>query len=296
MIASRPHAGAAILAALLSLTACQGPPPPTGPTVVVTIYPLWELTRQVARPRAEVVALVPPGVEPHDWEPSPRDVSLVQRAAVLVHTGTALDAWVTRLIASRPAHVVVIDTSRGLSLLAQGADSDPHTWLDPTLARAQVETIAAGLARADPDGRAGYEERAAALGRRLDALDAAFAAGLSRCARRELVTTHGAFGYLARRYRLTQLSIMGRAPEAEPSPADLAAIVRTGRRLHVTHVFVEPLVSPRLAETVAREIGATILPLDPLEGVSPERAAAGAGYVELMEANLASLRAGLGCS
>src|SRR5690349_23618505 len=101
--------------------------------------------------------------------------------------------------------------------------------------------------------RIGYGQRAADLTARLDALDAAFAAGLATCARRELVTTHGAFGYLARRYRLTQLSIMGRAPESEPSPAELAAIVRTGRRLHVTHVFVEPLVSPRLAETLARE-------------------------------------------
>lgn len=287
----------ALVAALLLLTACQDhQAASTRPLVVVTIYPLWELARQVAGPRAEVVALVPPGVEPHDWEPSPRDVSLVQRAAALVHTGTALDAWVTRLIAGLPGRVAVIDTSRGLSLLTQGAGPDPHTWLDPTLARAQVQTIAAGLAQADPEGRAGYEERAAALAGRLDALDAAFTAGLSTCQRRELVTTHGAFGYLARRYRLTQLSIMGRAPEAEPSPADLAAIVKTGRRLHVTHVFVEPLVSPRLAETLAREIGASTLSLDPIEGVSRERAAAGAGYVDLMEGNLASLRVGLGCS
>ena len=290
------HSAGALVAALLLLTACQDQTASTRPLVVVTIYPLWELARHVAGARAEVVALVPPGVEPHDWEPSPRDVSLVQGAAALVHTGTALDAWVTRLIASLPGRVAVIDTSRGLSLLTRDAGPDPHTWLDPTLARAQAQTIAAGLARVDPAGRAGYEERAAALGSRLDALDAAFATGLSTCKRRELVTTHGAFGYLARRYGLTQLSIMGRAPEAEPSPADLAAIVQAGRRLHVTHVFVEPLVSPRLAETLAREIGASTLPLDPIEGVSRDRAAAGAGYVDLMEANLASLRVGLGCS
>ena len=285
-----------VVAALLFLTGCQDPAASTQPLVVVTIYPLAELTRYVAGDRAEVLTMVPPGVEPHDWEPSPRDVSLVQRAAALVHTGTPLDAWVTRLLASLPGRVRVIDTSQGLTLVAQGAGADPHTWLDPTLARAQARTIAAGLAEADPAGRAGYEERAAALTARLDALDAAFAAGLATCARRELVTTHGAFGYLARRYRLTQLSIMGRAPESEPSPADLAAIVRTGRRLHVTHVFVEPLVSPRLAQTLAQEIGAATLPLDPIEGVSRERAAAGTGYVELMEANLASLRTGLGCS
>ena len=286
----------AVVAALLLLTACQDPPASGRPLAVVTVYPLGELARHVAGDRAEVVTLVPPGVEPHDWEPSPRDVSLVQRATVLVHTGTVLDAWVARLLASLPGRVRVIDTSAGLRLLPQGAGADPHTWLDPTLARAQARTIAAGLAEADPAGRAGYEERAAALGSRLDALDAAFAAGLATCARRDLVTTHGAFGYLARRYRLTQVSIMGRTPEAEPSPADLAAIVQTGRRLRVTHVFVEPLVSPRLAQTLAHEIGAATLPLDPIEGVSRERTAAGTGYLELMEANLASLRAGLGCS
>ena len=182
-----------------------------------------------------------------------------------------------------------------MSLLTQGAGVDPHVWLDPTLARAQAETIADGLAQADPAGRPVYLENAKALAARLDALDQAFAAGLRDCARREVVTSHAAFAYLTRRYQLTQVPIMGSAPEAEPSPADLAAIVQTARRLRVTHVFFEPLVSPRLAQTLAREIGATTLPLDPIEGVSREQAAAGTGYVELMQANLAALRVGLGC-
>ena len=168
-------------------------------------------------------------------------------------------------------------------------------WLDPTLARTQVQTIASGLAQADPAGGPVYLENATAFAARLDALDQAFAAGLRDCARREVVTSHAAFAYLARRYGLTQVPIMGLAPEAEPSPADLAAIVQTARRLKVTHVFFEPLVSPRLAQTLAREIGATALPLDPIEGVSREQAAAGTGYVELMQANLANLRVGLGC-
>src|SRR5262249_7934427 len=137
------HRSAGVLvAALLLLTACQGPPASTRPLAVVTVYPLGELARHVAGDRAEVIALVPPGVEPHDWEPSPRDVSLVQRAVVLVHSGTALDAWVARLLAGLPGGVRVIDTSAGLSLLSQGSGSDPHTWLDPTLARAQAQTIA----------------------------------------------------------------------------------------------------------------------------------------------------------
>ncbi|MGH7401500.1 MAG: metal ABC transporter solute-binding protein, Zn/Mn family [Candidatus Rokuibacteriota bacterium] len=280
----------------LALAGCAPAPEPGKPLVVATIYPLWEFSRQVAGERADVVALVPAGVEPHDWEPAPRDVSQVQRASVFVHTGTNLDGWAEQLLSDlggpRP---VVVNTRGGLHLLTIGGVTDPHAWLDPTLARAQVQAIAAGLEPADPAGRAIYARNAKAFVAKLDALDQDFAAGLGDCARREVVTSHAAFGYLARRYRLTQVPVMGLAPEAEPSPADLAAIVKTARRLKVTHVFFETLVSPRLAETLSREIGATTLPLNPIEGVSREEAAAGVGYLELMRANLTNLRTALGC-
>lgn len=281
---------------LLALAGCGPAAPPAKPLVVATIYPLWEFARQVAGDRAEVVSLVPAGVEPHDWEPAPRDVSQVRRAAVFVHTGTQLDRWAEKLLVDLPGRrPVVVNTREGISVLTVGGVTDPHVWLDPTLARAQVQAIAAGLEQAHPEGRATYAENAKAFVAKLDALDEALAAGLGDCARREVVTSHAAFGYLARRYRLTQVPVMGLSPEAEPSPADLAAIVRTARRFKVTHVFFETLVSPRLAETLSREIGATPLPLNPIEGVSPEEAAAGIGYLELMRANLANLRLALGC-
>ncbi|HSB42808.1 MAG TPA: zinc ABC transporter substrate-binding protein [Methylomirabilota bacterium] len=282
------------LAALAA--ACSPAAPPTRPLVVATVYPLWEFSRQVAGQRAEVIVLVPAGVEPHDWEPAPRDVSLVQGASAFVHTGTPIDGWAGKLLADlggRP--LVVVNASRGVDLLTARGITDPHVWLDPSLARRQVQAIAAGLEQADPEGRATYEENARAFVARLDTLDQELAAGLGNCARREIVTSHAAFGYLARRYRLTQIPVMGLSPEAEPNPADLAAIVQTARRLKVTHVFFETLVSPRLAETLSREIGATPLPLNPIEGASPEQTAAGIGYVELMRANLANLRMALGC-
>jgi zinc transport system substrate-binding protein len=282
------------LAALAA--ACSPAAPPARPLVVATVYPLGEFSRQVAGERAEVIVLVPAGVEPHDWEPAPRDVSLVQRASAFVHTGTPIDGWAGKLLAALGGRrVVVVNASRGIDLLTARGITDPHVWLDPSLARRQVQAIAAGLEQADPEGRAIYEENARALVARLDALDQELAAGLGDCARREIVTSHAAFGYLARRYRLTQIPIMGLSPEAEPNPADLAAIVQTARRLKVTHVFFETLVSPRLAETLSREIGATPLPLNPIEGVRPEQTAAGIGYVELMRANLANLRIALGC-
>jgi zinc transport system substrate-binding protein len=283
------------LAAILVVSGCQPAPPSAKPLVVATIYPLWEFSRQVAGDRAEVVSLVPPGVEPHDWEPSPRDVTQVQRATVFVHTGTTLDAWAQKLLVDPKSRSTVVDAGRGLSVLTRGGATDPHVWLDPALARAQVQVIAAGLGQADPAGRPIYDENAKRFNARLEALDRAFAAGLDDCARREIVTSHAAFAYLARRYRLVQVPLMGLAPEAEPSPADVAAIVKTARDLKVTHIFFEPLISPRLAETLSREIGATPLPLNPVEGITKEQAAAGQGYLELMQANLASLRTALGC-
>ena len=286
----------ALALAVLAAAACGPAAPPAKPLVVATVYSLWEFARQVAGERAAVVALVPTGVEPHDWQPSPRDVSQVQRAAVFVHTGTPLDGWADRLLTDlggRPP--VVVNAGAGLERLTVGDVTDPHVWLDPTLARRQVEAIAAGLEQADPAGRAVYAANATAFVGRLEALDRELEAGLRDCARREIVTSHAAFGYLARRYRLTQVPVMGLAPEAEPSPADLAAIVQTARRFKVTHVFFETLVSPRLAEALSRELGATPLALNPIEGVSPAEAAAGIGYLELMRANLTNLRLALGC-
>jgi zinc transport system substrate-binding protein len=282
--------------ALLAVAGCGPAAPPAKPVVAATVYPMWEFSRQVAGERAEVIALVPAGVEPHDWEPSPRDVSQVRRAAAFVHSGTGIDAWAERLLADlEGGKTVVVNASRGIALLRAGSATDPHVWLDPTLARVQVLAIAAGLGQADPGGQAAYAANAQAYAARLDALDQAFAAGLRDCARREIVTSHAAYAYLGRRYGLTELSVMGLAPEAEPSPADLAAIVRTARRLKVTHVFFEPLVSARLAQALAREIGATPLPLDPIEGVGRDDSATAAGYVEVMQANLANLRIALGC-
>lgn len=279
----------------LALAGCESGPARSKPQVVATVYPLWEFSRQVAGARADAVGLVPPGVEPHDWEPSPRDVSLAQRATVFVHSGTGLDAWSQKLLVGDKGQRVVVNVSHGLPLIQIEGVTDPHIWLDPVLARAEVQAIEAGLAQADPSGRETYAANARVYLARLDALDQAFSAGLRECARRDVVTAHAAFGYLARRYRLTQLPMMGLSPEAEPNPADMAALVKRARGLKVTHIFYEPLVSPRIAETLGREIGARPLPLNPVEGLTKQEAESGVGYIELMQANLVNLRTALAC-
>lgn len=325
-------AGLAAAAALLA--ACeQSPPAPEGAVapaaklqVTATFYPLHEFTRQIAGDTAEVASLVPAGVEPHDWQPSPQDIARVARARVFVRNGAGLEPWADKLLATLAGKGPrVIDAAAGIALLdaddlghdgetpgepgsgrgrpraratgqaEDGARKDPHVWLDPVLAQAQVETIRAGLTAADPARAAAHAAGASALTAQLAALHARFEQGLANCARREMVVSHAAFGYPARRYRLTQVPVMGLSPQAEPSPAEMTRIVRFARRHAVRYIFLETLVAPKLAETLAREVGARTLVLNPIEGLTRAEAEAGKGYVALMEDNLANLRTGLDC-
>ncbi|HUG37293.1 MAG TPA: zinc ABC transporter substrate-binding protein [Candidatus Limnocylindrales bacterium] len=287
--------------AVTALAACQEAPPPSSaqkPLVVASFYPLYEFSRQVAGGRAKVVSLVPPGVEPHDWEPSPQDVAQVQKARLFVYNGGGFEQSADRILAQvQGKDTLVVNTTAAMDLLrvGPGAGPDPHVWLDPVLAQAQVEAIRAGLERADPTGKGDYDAQARRFAGELASLHDAFEAGLRDCARRSVVVSHAAFTYLTKRYRLKQISVMGVAPESEPSPADLAAVVRIAQREKARYVFFETLVSPRLAETLAREIGAKTLILNPIEGLTKEEAAAGKSYATLMRENLSSLRTGLDC-
>jgi len=242
---------------------------------------------------------VPPGVAGHDWEPSPQDVAQVRRARVFVYNGAGFEPWAEKLIkeAAGPSTMVVA-ASTGLTVPRTGGDGgmDPHVWLDPVLAQRAVEVIRAALERSDPGGQATYSANAAAYGAKLAALDARFDAGLRNCTRRDVVVSHAAFGYLTRRYRLEQIAVTGLAPQAEPSPAVLAEVVRAARTRAVTAIFLEPLVSPKLAETLARELGVRLLTLNPVEGITKQEVADRIGYIDLMTRNLENLREGLGCT
>ena len=157
-------------------------------------------------------------------------------------------------------------------------EQDPHVWLDPVLAQRQVENIRAALAKADPDNAERYAAKASAFSERLRrSLASATSAAWPECARREIVVSHASFAYPAKRYRLTQMPVMGLSPESEPSPAQLAQIVRFARRHNVAVIFFETLVSPKLAETLAREVGAQTLVLNPIEGLTKDDAGGGKG-------------------
>ncbi|MBM3946331.1 MAG: ABC transporter substrate-binding protein [SAR202 cluster bacterium] len=279
-------------------------------SVSATAYPLEYLATRIGGDRVAVTTVVPAGAEPHDWEPSARNIEAIQKARLFLYIGADFEPWAERVREGFPANgPMAVNTAGGLAYLAEPEDEhgaeaeeadhegelDPHVWLNPQLYARMAQSVATALSRLDPDGTATYEGNLLGLVLDLDTLDMKFTAGLASCARKQFVASHAGYGYLAERYGLEQVAITGLSPESEPSPARLREVVNEIRRLSATHVFAETLVNSAVAKTLAREVGATVLVLDPLEGLTPEGRASGQDYLSVMTQNLANLRTALGC-
>ena len=257
--------------------------------VVAAFYPLAFALAEVAPQGIVVRDLTPPGAEPHDLELDARDVEAIRGAALVVYLGGGFQPALEDALEEREGPALDVLQKAGVRLKSDTVDTgavDPHVWLDPLRYAAVAREIAAEL---------GHPAGADAFVARLERLDAELERGLARCARRQLVTSHAAFGYLTERYDLEQVPLVGIEPEAEPSPRDLEQLVDRVRATGATTIFFETLVSSELAGTVARETGARTAVLDPLEGLQAEQLDAGTDYFDVMRENLAALRAGLGC-
>ena len=255
--------------------------------MVAAFYPLAYAAERIGGPSFNVQNLTPPGSEPHDLELTPQEVAAIQDASVVLYLSHGFQPAVSKAV--EQARGMRVDILGGLPLHpADGAEAgltaDPHVWLDPILFARVAARIGTALDRP-----------ATALVADLRKLDTEYRQGLSDCKRHEIVTSHAAFGYLAARYSLEQVSITGLSPEAEPTPQQLARVIQIVRRTHATTVFFETLVSPRLADTVAREVGARTAVLDPIEGLTQAEQKRGADYLTLMRRNLAALRKALAC-
>ncbi len=265
-----------LIVVALAATGCAGGDAASDDAVVAAFYPLAWATQRIAVDAIHVENLTPPGAEPHDVELSPTDVEAVRDARLVVYVGGGF----------QPALEDAVEGRDGRSLDLLGADErDPHIWLDPVRFARAVGDIANELDGSDAN----------ALLADLERLDAEYRRGLEDCERDVVVTTHAAFGQLARRYGLTELSLAGRSPESEPGPRELEELIEDVRASGATTVFAEPLVSDEIAETVAHEVGIAVATLDPVEGLSQERINAGEDYLSVMRSNLAALRAALGC-
>lgn len=276
--------------------------------MVASFYPLEEVARAVGGDRVDVENLTPPGVEPHDLELSTDQLDSILDADVVLYLGGGFQPAVEDAVQQRSGDQVTVDVLAALGSAvhppASGGGNetaDPHVWLDPVLYGRIAGIVADALEQFDDAGgphQEGPPDRTAVarFRDRVDALDADYRTGLADCRSDLIVTTHAAFGYLADRYGLRQEPITGLSPEGEPDPARLAEVEDLIRAEHVTTVFTEPLASTDVADTIARETGARVDVLNPIEGLTAEQRDRGEDYFTIMRSNLEALRTALGCS
>jgi zinc transport system substrate-binding protein len=290
--------------------------------VVATIFPLADFARQVGGDRVNVSQLIPQGVEPHDWEPSPRDLTKLYQAQLVIYNGAGMEPWVDKVLPSlRQRGVKLVQASSGLDLLTFGREQqlgltdfvgkkdlsssnpgsgatsaviDPHVWLDPQQAARIGSGIANGLGATDSTGVPLYQQRLHTFQQQLAVLDSDYATATAKFGSKGLVVSHAAFGYLMRRYRLHQVPVLGLSPEQEPDAETLGKLVDYCRGNDVRYIFFESLVSPRMAETIASEVGAQTLLLTPIDGLSQDEVAKGLDYFGLMRRNLVNISKALG--
>lgn len=263
--------------------------------VVSSIFPIDEFVKKVGGDMIESSLIIPAGIEPHDFDPTISQIQTISSADVLVYNGLGIENWLTKI---ESAHR--IDASNGLN--ASYSDKrnmtlDPHVWMDPLLAKKQVENIRDGLILIDPNNKDTYNSNAKSFLADLDELDKTIRTQFESCKKKDFISFHNSFSYFAKRYGLTQHSISESGPEAEVTSARLAEIINVAKNLNLDVIYSEELMDPRYALVIAQEIpNGKVLVLSPIEGLTKNEQNAGIRYIDKMHENIRNLYLGLECN
>ena len=264
--------------------------------VMTSFYPLHEFAQKVGQEKVDVKLLVPVGIEPHDWEPTIKDVQQMQKSDLIIINGIGFESWTDKL-SEMNYQGLVVDTSTGI--LTKNTDQkssinehvnmtgDPHIWLNPVFAKTQVHNIANAFYNSDPQNQKYYEDNAAKYTIELDLLDLKIRDELSTC-NHDFIAFHNAFSYFADEYGLTQHTILpSYAPHAEPTAKTLVNVINKAKELNLEVIFTEETADPKTSQVIANEIGGKILVLSPIE-------IGGDGtYISKMTENLNNLKEAL---
>lgn len=285
--------------------------------VAASFYPMYDFATKIGGDKAEVTNMVPAGTEPHDWEPAATDIRALESADVFVYNGAGMEHWVESVLESLDNQkLTVVEAAKGLTLMEGTHDHeetagdeeaaarevshdkdankddisyDPHVWLDPMNAKAEMENIKNAFVAADPKNQDYYEKNFETYAAEFIKLDQEYREEIAKTSGKDLITAHEAFGYLCKAYGLNQVGIEGLMPDSEPDPSRMDEVIQFAKKHNVKTIFFEELVSPKVAKTIANEIGAKTEVLNPLEGLSDEELAAGADYFSVMRENLKKL-------
>lgn len=294
-------AGAMVLSSLISLN--QPAHAEEKINVMTTFYPVYEFTKQIVGTQGKVELLIPAGSEAHDYEPSAKDMSKIEKADVFVYHNENLEGWVAKAKKSWHGDTKVIKGTKGMLLLPGSEDHDhtheaghghsheydPHTWVAPPLAKQEVASITKQLSKLYPTKKTVFEKNAAAFSQQLDQLDQQYQTALKDAKQKEFVTQHAAFHYLAVEYGLKEIPIAGLSPDQEPSPAQLAKLKKVVEQKGIKTIYFEKNASSKLAQTLADEAGVKLAVLNPLESLTKTQLKQGKNYLTVMAENLKAL-------
>jgi len=273
--------------------------------VVTTLFPLYDMAKNIGADKGEVFLLLPPGVEAHSFEPKPSDIVKINEADIFVYTGKFMEPWAEGIIKSTVnKNLIVVDASRGTKMIPgvfHDADEpagslDPHIWLDFDNAETMVRNIAQAFQSKDSVNESFYEQKADDYANKLSELDSAYKTTLAACKGKEIVYAgHYAFGYLANRYGLKYLAAQGVSPDAEPTAKDLVNLVMLIKKDNAEYVFYEELTSPKIAETIAGETKAKLLLLNAAHNLAKDEIEKGVSFFDILKRDLDNLKVGLKC-
>jgi len=278
--------------------------------VMTSLFPLYDFVRMIGQDKVNVTLLLPPGIEAHEFEPTPKTMLALNKANVFIYMGNYMEPWVEKVLQGLDnKKLIVIDASQGVQPMSgqdhivvnsqklekdHGKKYDPHIWLDLSNAQKMISAIAKALGETDPSNDATYKKNAALYKAQLKALDVRFARELQVCPKKIFIHGgHYTFGYLARRYGLTCISAYDLSPNSEPGPKRLAEIIQAIKKHKLKYIFYEELLSPRTAEVLGRETGAHLLKLNATHNLTRDEFRKGVTFLMLMEENLKNLKQGL---
>ena len=273
--------------------------------VVTTLFPLYDFAKNIGQDKVEVTLLLPPGVEPHSFEPKPSDILRIDQSDIFIYTGEFMEPWAGDIINGITSkEIMVVNSSEGITLINSMfhdddepvGSMDPHIWLDFENAKHMIQNITQSLIERDPDNKDFYVLNSTKYQDELTALDIKYRDTLSNCQTNEIIYGgHYAFGYLSKRYDLKYLAAQGVSPDAEPTVQDLVRLVEQIRKDNIEYIFYEELSSNKIAETIAGETNAKMLLLSASHNLSKEDFERGVSFISILNSNLDNLKKGLQC-
>jgi zinc transport system substrate-binding protein len=281
-------------------------------TSITTLFPLYEFSRAVGKERVQVNLLLPPGAEPHTWEPKPSDIAKISKADFFIFIGLDMEPWVGSILKTvKGSNLKVVEVSKGFHNLVESDHEshgktppthgkpekmDPHIWLDFSLDMKIVDTIVAAFAERDPSSASFFRANGDDYKSKLDVLDRQYRASLLKCRHRQIILGgHSAFAYLARRYGLEQIALYGLSPNAEPTSKKLTELIQLSKKNGVKVIYFEELLNPKLARVMAKEAGMETLPLNAGHNLTKDQQKQKITFLDLMEKNRENLTRGLEC-